>query len=303
MIIDKIKKGNIIVYYVIKDFPNDKLELLLDKKITKRQIPFILNHNADVYTVDGKLLLKFRKNVLSNQYIADFYNNVIDFADKIKTTNRGTATGSKNKNIKDNPAVSSNIIGYYDKMSPSQKVKLRENGVDIPVSVRETRFKRDYPKKYKELIPLIKQIDDYYKELVPMKYKMQKNKAKETPFHIGDTAFSTITTNVNFQTAIHTDKGDDADGFGNLVVIEYGKYEGGETCFPQYGIGVNCRTGDLLLMDTHEAHCNLPIKFKSADAKRLSIVCYLRTSIWKQTKGWTNKDKNEYLRLLNRVLD
>jgi hypothetical protein len=40
--------------------------------------------------------------------------------------------------------------------------------------------------------------------------------ANETHFRIGKTAFTTITTNVNFQTTVHTDKGDDAEGFAVL---------------------------------------------------------------------------------------
>jgi hypothetical protein len=233
-------------------------------------------------------------------YVADFCNGVIHFANRITSTNRGSATGSTNKNIKDNPKVHSNILGYFDKWSPSQKVLFHEKGLP-DVSVRETRFTRDYPNEFQGTIPLIEQIDFYYKKLVPNKYKMQKAKAKETPFHNGNTAFTTITTNVNFQTAVHTDKGDDSQGFGNLVVIEYGKYTGGETCFPQYGIGVDCRTGDILLMDVQQAHGNLPIKLKSKEAKRLSVVCYLRTSIWLQTKGWTKKQKEEHIAYINSV--
>lgn len=35
---------------------------------------------------------------------------------------------------------------------------------------------------------------------------------------IKDTAFTT--TNINFKTRLHKDRGDDDEGFGNLVVIE-----------------------------------------------------------------------------------
>jgi hypothetical protein len=94
---------------------------------------------------------------------------------------------------------------------------------------------------------------------------------------------------VNFQTTVHTDKGDDEEGFGNLAVIEKGKYTGGETCFPQYGLGVDVRTGDIIYMDVHQPHGNLPINLESKDAERLSIVCYLRKKIWEQTKGKTKK--------------
>jgi hypothetical protein len=128
-----------------------------------------------------------------------------------------------------------------------------------------------------------------YKQLVPDKYNKQKKKAIQTPFRIANTSFTTITTNVNFQTTVHTDKGDDLEGFGNLVVIENGNYIGGETCFPQYGIGVDVRNGDIIFMDVHEPHGNLPIQLETSESKRLSIVCYLRKSIWEQTKGKTRK--------------
>ena len=166
----------------------------------------------------------------------------------------------------------------------------KKKGKPLPkITVRETKFLLDYPDKFQKLLPLIKQIDDYYKQYVPDNYAEQRKKANQTPFHIKDTSFTTITTNVNFQTTIHTDKGDDPDGFGNLSVIEHGKYTGGETCFPQYGLGVNIRTGDILFMDVHQPHANLPIVLETPDTKRLSIVCYLRKSIWEQTKGKTKK--------------
>jgi L-rhamnose isomerase len=139
-----------------------------------------------------------------------------------------------------------------------------------------------------------------------MSYKKQYDKAKQTYFRIDKTSFTTVTTNVNFQTTIHTDKGDDAEGFGNLVVIENGKYTGGETCFPQYGIGVNVRTGDVLFMDVHQWHGNLPVIKDDPDAKRLSIVCYLRHNVWKNTKGkpksFLIKRTEEIMKLTNETI-
>jgi hypothetical protein len=132
---------------------------------------------------------------------------------------------------------------------------------------------------------LINEINSLYEKYTPEHYKRQNNKAKETAFKIPDTAFTTITTNVNFRTSIHRDKGDDKEGFGNLVVIEDGKYSGSETCFPQYGIGVDVRTSDILFMNVHEMHGNLPITMIDKDAHRLSIVCYLREKLWLRTRG------------------
>lgn len=159
----------------------------------------------------------------------------------------------------------------------------------------------DYPDKFKKLVPLVNQIDNYYEKYIPEKYAKQKRKANQTPFRIGNTAFTTITTNVNFQTTLHKDAGDDEEGFGNLTVIAHGKYEGGETCFPQYGVGVNVEPGDVLFMNVHEWHGNLPIKPIDKDAKRLSIVCYLRTGVWSKTARMTKKQMMEHLKAMRKT--
>lgn len=301
MIIKEIP-GIITKYIVEKDYPDDKLINVLNNKLKTGEISIIINDDADVYTNEGKLLLKFRKNKLNPANIKLFYDNVIKFAENA-TNNRGSASGSKKKNVYNNPKIKTNIIGYFDTLSPAHKFLFKKNGVPLPkITVRETRYLTNYPDKYKKLIPLIKEIDRYYKQYVPSHYKNQRRKADQTPFKIDSTSFTTITTNVNFQTTVHCDKGDDVEGFGNLAVIEQGKYSGGETCFPQYGIGVNVRTRDILYMDVHEPHGNLPLILESDDAKRLSIVCYLRQGIWKQTNGKTKKFKEQHNRTFKRGL-
>lgn len=289
MIIKKEKKGNIFIYLVDKNIDDVTFNKYKNTLVTPRQIDLIIDHDADVYTKEGKLLLKFRKNKLPEKDVQSFYENVIQFALK-KTNNRGSASGGedKNKNVYTNTKIMSNIIGYFDKFSPSQKASLRNKQKKL-LDVRATRFVMDYPDKFKMLMPLVKDIDGLYEKMIPTNYEKQNKKAKETYFRIADTAFTTITTNVNFQTTIHRDKGDDVEGFGNLAVIQKGKYTGGETCLPQFGVGVNVRTGDILFMDVHEWHGNLPIKLIDKDAQRLSIVCYLRKNVWEKTKHKTKK--------------
>ena len=96
--------------------------------------------------------------------------------------------------------------------------------------------------------------------------------------------------------------GDDIEGFGNLVVIEDGKYEGGQTCFPQFGVGIDVRQGDILFMNVHEFHGNLPIIPIDKDARRMAIVSYLRHDIWKNTKGMTRKKMQEHLNKLRNAI-
>jgi hypothetical protein len=287
-IIKKEKKGNTTIYTVEKDYDDDKMEKKMNKMLKRDDITTIIDHNADVYTSDGKLLLRFRKNALKKDNTDAFYDNVIKFAKNV-SGNRGSATGSKNKSIWTNPKVMSNIFGFFDRWSPIQKVMFKRLNKYPSVDVRECRFNMDYPEEYKKTIPLIKEIDGLYEKLTPDQYAKQRKKANQTHFKIPGTSFTTVTTNVNYQTSIHTDKGDDEEGFGNLAVIEKGHYDGGETCFPQYGIGVDVRTGDMLFMDVHEPHANLPIKPADKESYRLSIVCYLRKNVWLRTKNKTRK--------------
>jgi len=286
MIIKKEKKGGVVIYHVDKEYDDAKMAKLMNTFIKPEHIKTIIDHDADVITADGTLLLTFRKGALSNKdHIQAFYDNVIKFAKNV-SRNRGGASGNKNaKNLGTNPKVMSNIFGYFDKWSASQKILFRKHNKTPKISVRECRFNMDYPEEYQKTIPLLQDIDKLYKTLVPEQYKKQKAKADQTHFRIPGTSFTTITTNVNYQTSIHTDKGDDIEGFGNLAVIDNGEYTGGETCFPQYGVGVDVRRGDILFMDVHKPHANLPIKKKTEDTIRLSIVCYLRDRVWSNSKN------------------
>ena len=151
---------------------------------------------------------------------------------------------------------------------------------------RHTKFLEDHPDKWQKIIPLIKDIDKQYKLLFPEHYKKQRAMADKTKYKIPGTSFTTVTTNVNLQTGVHTDKGDYEKGFGNLVVIESGKkYKGGFTGMPQYGVAADVRTGDFLGMDVHQLHGNEPLDGPEGEYERLSLVCYLRERIVEKTKG------------------
>lgn len=294
------EKNGVIGYEVNKLIDDKKMESYFTKKVSPKDIHTILDHDADVYNTDGKLLLKFRKKKLTDSKIKQFYDNVIKFA-TTSTCNRGSTSGSKNKDVRFNPKIMTNIFGYMDGFSPSQKKSLREKNLHTTFNVRTTRFTQDYPEKYQNTIPLIKEIDNMYKHLLPDEHHNQYKKAKESAYKISNTAFTTVTTNVNFQTRVHKDKGDDSEGFGNLIVIEDGKYKGAETCFPQYGIGVNVRTGDMLFMDVHEWHGNLPMVPIDKNAKRLSIVCYLRLNVWKWSRNMTASQIKHHNKIVEKL--
>jgi hypothetical protein len=288
MIIKKEKKGNITIFIVDKEYDDEKMEKKMNTLLKPEHIKTIIDYDADVYTKEGKLLLRFRKDMLDSKHVDDFYENIIQFAKNVSAL-RGKSSGSKSQTSYSDKKVMSNIFGYFDRWSPAHKVIFKKLGKVPSVMVRQCRFNMDYPEKYKKTIPLIKDIDELYAKLTPEQYKLQRRKANQTYFKIPGTSFTTVTTNVNFQTSLHTDKGDDEEGFGNLAVIERGEYTGGETCFPQYSLGVNVRSKDILFMDVHQPHANLPMHKKSDDVVRLSIVCYLRKNVWLRTKNKTRR--------------
>ncbi len=291
MIIKKEYIDGIATYTVRKNITDEEMELKMNRYVDIKDIDIIIkNHSCDIFTEEGKLLIRFRQKVLTKKNTQSFYDNIIKFAHHT-SSNRGSTSGAetKKKHVGTNPRVMSNIFGYFDGWSPSQKNVFKQLGVKPEIDVRETRFNMESPDKYKKTIPLLKEINKLYKKLAPAYYKKQIKKAKETHFRIDNTAFTTVTTNINFQTTMHTDKGDDIDGFGNLVTFETGSYSGAETCLPQYGIAVDVRETDFLLMDVHEPHGNLPLVLNTKDSERMSIVCYLRKGVWERTRNKTKK--------------
>lgn len=302
MILTVEEKNGVKVYKVGKDFDDDKVEEKLGTLLNKKSYKIILNHDADVYTEDGKLLLRFRKNVLPMGHVQEAYDNLIDFA-RTKTSTRGTtsATPKGQRNPGTNVPIMSNILGYFDKWTIGQKHIFKTLGIKPPFKVRVSSFLTKYPQKWVNIVPLIQDIDRMYKKLVPVNHKNQMRLADQTAYRIPGTAFTTVTTNVNLQTAVHTDSGDFPGGFGNLVVIEKGKYKGGFTVLPQYGVGVDVRTGDFLAMDVHQIHGNTKMVPLSKDATRLSIVSYLRQDVYEKSKGTTQSHIQRNIATMARI--
>lgn len=196
--------------------------------------------------------------------------------------------------MKVNNQVASNPIGFYES---------GKNFADLPC--RLTHFTRTNFEKYNNGLPFIQHIDKLFQKLIPEAHNKQLVRADTKPhLKIPKTAFSTVTINRNFRTAMHRDAGDFRDGFGNLTVIERGKYHGGYTIFPQYGVAIDLRNNDFVAMDVHQWHCNTPMYETEEDKEfnatldyvfkdnpevgtagiyekytRISFVCYLREKI------------------------
>jgi hypothetical protein len=299
--IDKSKA--VPVYYVRKIIDDTKIKSYEGRFLEESDFHVVLHSDADVYTEDGELLLRFRKDVLTQKHINDAYEAMKLFIRRI-STDRGAASGS-NKGLKtgQKKKVMSNIMGYFDKWSIAQKSQFKKSGVKKPGVCRITKFTASEPEKWNRIVPLIQDIDKMYKHLCPKEHASQYAAAQSTAFHIPKTAFSTVTTNLNFRTAAHYDSGDWSEGFGNLVVIERGKpYKGAHTGFPQYGVAVDCRTGDFLAMDVHQIHGNSPMVPGDETSERISLVSYLRQNIVKNCKGQEMYDPSDLHKRITRGL-
>ena len=319
---------------------------MTDKEIAKREGEYfdsghyeiILNDDADVYTEDNKLLIKFRKNVLDKDLgtlaakelrkharkthenrgasageldrnkLANYIGDLVT-PGKFRTRFKSSKTGILSKQATSNLSPS-NIIGFFDK--PDRNLK----GKGAPC--RLTAFNRDNPEVWERVLPFIEQCDGLFKLLVPDRHNIQYKKAQSVPnFAIADTSFSTITINYSWRTALHRDAGDLVEGFGNLIALKdplnQNDYEGCYTGFPQYGVAVNVRHGDFAAMNVHEWHCNTEFKPISGKIKgkwskkeqenlwyfnRLSMVCYLREKMIRCKNLDTSK-----IQLLNKNSD
>ena len=225
--------------------------------------------------------------------------------------------GKKSK-MKVNNQVASNVIGFYE-ATPF---------LNLPP--RMTNYTRTHLEKVKKGLPYLEKLNEFYEKHIPSVYNIQKNRCnKRKELKIPNTVFSTITVNRNFRTGLHRDAGNFDEGYAVMSVLERGKYRGGYTLFPQYGIGFDIREGDCIVFDnTKEWHCNTDfIESKSDRAynekiediykdnpevgtagldkkfTRISFVAYLRQKILDSPRikhdyliGFNNHNSEKYLK-------
>jgi hypothetical protein len=300
---------------------------------TEKDADKIFNEDVDIYTLDPetkekKLLARFRKAVIPHELIKlgweAFYSTAAP------SRNRGAAAGPIQVNgaywSKRKPTEITKWSARYVQDGKVSKMRVNNNVFSsvlgffettpfMGLPCRLTSYTQRYFHQYKHGIPFIQNLSAMFEKLNPQQYTAQIKRARKQPsYQIPGTAFSSVTINRNFRTALHMDDGDFRGGFGNLSVIERGWYQGGYTIFPRYKIGFNVRTGDYLAMDVHEWHCNteysetasdkaknkkLPkIHFEDAATgtlgaekpfTRISFVCYLREKLEKCNTKETEK--------------
>ncbi len=248
----------------------------------------VITNSSDGYDLETKkVLFKFRKNKIPKS-LQNVATNVWLEMSKKKHSNRGMASGvGKDGNSRhytktgqnEGEYVASNISGYIDR-------PLREHrGVlGTIVAGRTTAFTLHNKVLWDQGLPFITFCSKLFKELAPKEYRLQKKEYHSIvpELKIPKTVFTTVTTNYNWQTKCHQDSGNFDSGLGNLIVV--GKdFTGGYLGFPEYRVLIKIEPGDFLLMDSHQWHCNTPLKVRK-DGFRLSFVMYIRSDMSKCQK-------------------
>jgi hypothetical protein len=316
-------RENVKILVLEPKMTNDEIKAREGTYFTEKEIDEIIDYDCDVYGLDAatgekKLLARFRKNVLSKDLIRQGWESFYTTA--AASRNRGAAAGPINVKSaywkKRKPTEITKWSARYMQDGKVSKMRVNNNVFSsvlgyfeqtpfMGLPCRLTSYTQRYFRQYKSGMPFIEEINRLFARLVPDRYKKQYAQTSANPFYqIGKTAFSSVTINRNFRTALHQDAGDFRDGFGNLSVIERGAYHGGYTIFPQYKVGFNVRTGDFIAMDVHEWHCNTEM-YETPEDKvinkslkrihlddettgtfgadkdytRISFVCYLREKL------------------------
>jgi hypothetical protein len=268
---------------VLNDEDADKLGGNL---LTDSHYDTLIREDADVYKPDGSPLLKYRANALSAAVCVDAMDSLREAASPSR--NRGMAAGAANpdfgvqssgkstrfkpvraggfvSNTSEAREVLSGIIGFFDRSAR------------MPFC-RTTAYNLENGEKFAASLPFIREVDSVFRRDMPERYAAQSAKIAAThpEFVINGTAFTTITVNKNWQTAVHKDAGDLPEGFGVLSVLRRGRFDGCFLCFPKYRVAVDLQTRGVLLADVHEWHGNTPLRGKTGTYERISCVFYYR---------------------------
>lgn len=249
------------------------------------------------YDEDDNVLFYLIPNVFTKEDF-EIYDILDEVATSILNTNRGASAGEVDRTLvgwgkKDNVEavgnykqvskyalsrtnpnnpkvayrisnpVNSNMMGYFDKVDINCRKYIKN-----PPKCRLTSFTQKNFEKYQQVIPYVEKISDVMKRVLPSKYQNHINFIKNKD-KIGNSAFTTLTINKNFRTAIHKDSGDYKNGIGVLSCM--GDFKGGRFCFPNYKIQIELKPTDLLFANVHRHHTNTPIV-----GDRISVVSYIR---------------------------
>lgn len=261
---------------------------LAGKVLGPADYDLLLTGAAFVRKPDGRPLACYLPGVLTGHYTDAVYEVLHSLRSQV-TDNRGHASGTRRirrgseenggfTNRTSSANIPSTILGSFDPAGQTAYCRLTAwTGRNLP--------------QWQLLHPLLRATADQLATYVPDRYAAQAAHAGQAhpEWIVPGTPFSTVTVNNSYPTGLHTDKGDLDAGFSTISVYRRGTYTGGQLVFPQFRVAVDLHHGDLILMDAHDWHGNVPIHCacgtqlkgpcRSCQAERISVVSYCRTKI------------------------
>lgn len=244
------------------------------------------DEDADVFKPDGTPLIRYRAGVLPDAVTRpawEVLRKIREFPSNRATAHRGysrkpiTSGGYKSHTVqirqrKDEMGPgrpSSAIIGAFDRNPRFPFCRLTAFNIGEKGRVGWPR-----------VLPFLQAVDRVFEREMPDRYaaQMEYVRATDPAWVVHGTAFTTVTVNRNWRTALHKDAGDLKAGFGVMAVLHAGQYAGGFLVFPKYRVAVDMRTGGVCLADVHEWHGNTAITARGA-WERVSCVLYYRERI------------------------
>ncbi len=185
---------------------------------------YLVDQDTDGHDIDGRLLFKFRKNVVPSLF-NDCYPTLSDICVK-RPSLRSDAAGFQTYE-------ESRIIGY--------DLDFRMNAY-----VSETGFTRHEHRKYKSLVRVIEHVNDLYRSEFPKHYYFQEGLNVDPHFLIGTSVFSQSIFNKSFRTCLHRDSGNVEGSLSNMICLGDESYTGGFLVMPEYRVAINMRPKDYL---------------------------------------------------------
>ena len=236
---------------------------------------------------DNRPLCVYLPGVLAGLFTDDVYR-ILHSLRQHTTNNRGDASGTRRLRRGGNAG----IVSTRGETKPTPSIML--GSMDPIGQTRYCRLSswtgRNLP-DWETLQPPLRVIGEHLRDNVPDRWAAQMSRVMNThdDWIIPGTPFSTVTVNNTYPTGVHTDKGDLDEGYSTIACLRRGPYTGGQLVFPAYRVAVDLRDGDLILMDAHQWHGNVPITCpcggelrgpcKTCGAERISLVSYYRTKI------------------------
>lgn len=237
------------------------------------------DEDVTIYKPNGDLLAVVKRGAVPRERAFTAYKALRPAAMNSNAGNRSTATGegSRKRRVLEDGSVS-DTSAVPQPIRPNTGIAGNFDRYPRIPYCRQTAYNINNPEKWAKAIPMFQDCADVFEQYAPERFANQQEKAKQTEddWIITETPFTTVTVNLNWQTAAHTDAGDLPEGFGVMTVVRLGDYEGAYYIQPQYRTAFDLYTGDVILSDVHEWHGNGPFTDTDSYYERLSCVLYYR---------------------------